>query len=134
MGPPLVFVSWAHYLQSKPQAGVVCCTPARAPTRRPESGEADAVMDAGECSNSKPCASSPDDGGFWAKLVPADSAFPEVELDEDNAVVCSRVTPAAGGEEVVWCQIRRGGDASPAMIRNLSRQEGAPGEREEAEW
>ncbi|KAF0895781.1 hypothetical protein E2562_016514 [Oryza meyeriana var. granulata] len=77
-------------------------------------------MDAGECSTSQPCASSPDaGGGVWAKLVPADSAFPEVELAEDDAVVCSRVTPA-GGEEVAWCEIRRGGDTSSATIRNLS--------------
>uniref|UniRef100_A0A0D9XPL7 E3 ubiquitin-protein ligase CHFR cysteine rich domain-containing protein n=1 Tax=Leersia perrieri TaxID=77586 RepID=A0A0D9XPL7_9ORYZ len=79
-------------------------------------------MDAGECSNSKPCASSPDAGGrgVWAKLVPSDSAFPAVELAEEDAVVCSLVAPAAGGEEVAWCEIRRGGDASSATIRNLS--------------
>ncbi|XP_015697790.1 uncharacterized protein LOC102720372 isoform X5 [Oryza brachyantha] len=78
-------------------------------------------MDAGECSSSQPCAPSPDasGGGVWAKLVPADSAFPEVELDEEDPVVCSRVTPA-GGEEVAWCEIRRGADASSATIRNLS--------------
>uniref|UniRef100_A0A0E0R4V9 E3 ubiquitin-protein ligase CHFR cysteine rich domain-containing protein n=1 Tax=Oryza rufipogon TaxID=4529 RepID=A0A0E0R4V9_ORYRU len=82
-------------------------------------------MDAGECSSSQPCASSSPDaaGGVWAKLVPSDSAFPEVELAEDDAVVCSRVTPDGGGEVVAWCEIRRGGgdgDASSATIRNLS--------------
>ncbi|BAF27724.2 uncharacterized protein [Oryza sativa Japonica Group] len=82
-------------------------------------------MDAGECSSSQPCASSSPDaaGGVWAKLVPSDSAFPEVELAEDDAVVCSRVTPDGGGEVAAWCEIRRGGgdgDASSATIRNLS--------------
>jgi len=53
--------------------------------------------------------------------VPADPAYPEVEVAEDDAVVCSLVAaPAAAGEEVAWCEIRRnGGDASSATIRNL---------------
>lgn len=52
--------------------------------------------------------------------VPADSAHPEVAVAEDDAVVCSLVAPAAaGGEELAWCEIRRGGDASSATIRNL---------------
>uniref|UniRef100_A0A0E0AQC0 Uncharacterized protein n=1 Tax=Oryza glumipatula TaxID=40148 RepID=A0A0E0AQC0_9ORYZ len=77
---------------------------------------------AGECSSSQPCASSSPDaaGDVWAKLVPSDSVFPEVELAEDDAVVCSRVTPDGGGEVVAWCKIRRGGDVSAATIWNLS--------------
>jgi len=52
--------------------------------------------------------------------VPADPAYPEVEVAEDDAVVCSLVAPAAGGEEVAWCKIRcDAGDASSASIRNL---------------
>ncbi|KAL5203603.1 hypothetical protein ABZP36_008474 [Zizania latifolia] len=51
--------------------------------------------------------------------LPADSAFPEVELAEDDAVICSRVTPTGGGK-VAWCEIRRGSDASSATIWNLS--------------
>jgi E3 ubiquitin-protein ligase CHFR len=51
--------------------------------------------------------------------VPSDSVFPEVELAEDDAVVCSRVTPDGGGEVVAWCKIRRGGDVSAATIWNL---------------
>jgi hypothetical protein len=53
--------------------------------------------------------------------VPADSAYPEVAVAEDDAVVCSLVAPAAGGEELAWCEIRRGGGggASSATIRNL---------------
>ncbi|CAO2143451.1 unnamed protein product [Urochloa humidicola] len=86
-------------------------------------------MDTGECSTSRPphpsaaSASSPASApAIWAKLVPADPAFPEVEVAEEDAVVCSLVAPAAaGGEEVAWCEIRRnGGDASSATIRNLS--------------
>ncbi|VAI03006.1 unnamed protein product [Triticum turgidum subsp. durum] len=77
-------------------------------------------MDSGECSNSNPSASSPGAAGVWAKLVPADSAYPEVAVAEGDAVVCSLVAPAAGGEELAWCEIRRGGDASSATIRNLS--------------
>ncbi|KAL6658446.1 hypothetical protein ACP70R_004032 [Stipagrostis hirtigluma subsp. patula] len=81
-------------------------------------------MDAGECSTSNPpqlSSSASAATGVWAKLVPADSAFPEVEVAEDDAVVCSRVAAAAGGEELAWCEIRRGGgDASSATIRNLS--------------
>uniref|UniRef100_A0A0D3GVW9 Uncharacterized protein n=1 Tax=Oryza barthii TaxID=65489 RepID=A0A0D3GVW9_9ORYZ len=71
---------------------------------------------------SQPCASSSPDaaGDVWAKLVPSDSVFPEVELAEDDAVVCSRVTPDGGGEVVAWCKIRRGGDVSAATIWNLS--------------
>uniref|UniRef100_A0A453HHW8 Uncharacterized protein n=1 Tax=Aegilops tauschii subsp. strangulata TaxID=200361 RepID=A0A453HHW8_AEGTS len=46
--------------------------------------------------------------------VPADSAYPEVAVAEGDAVVCSLVAPAAGGEELAWCEIRRGGDASSA--------------------
>uniref|UniRef100_A0A0E0AQB6 Uncharacterized protein n=1 Tax=Oryza glumipatula TaxID=40148 RepID=A0A0E0AQB6_9ORYZ len=53
-------------------------------------------------------------------VVPSDSVFPEVELAEDDAVVCSRVTPDGGGEVVAWCKIRRGGDVSAATIWNLS--------------
>lgn len=77
-------------------------------------------MDSGECSNSKPPAPTT---GVWAKLVPTDSAYPEVAVAEDYAVVCSLVAPAAAaaaGEELSWCEIRRGGDASSATIRNLS--------------
>ena len=48
-----------------------------------------------------------------------DSAYPEVAVAEEDAVVCSLVAPAAGGEELAWCEIRRGGDASSATIRNL---------------
>ncbi|KAM3311561.1 hypothetical protein ACQJBY_031914 [Aegilops geniculata] len=77
-------------------------------------------MDSGECSNSNPSASSPAAAGVWAKLVPADSGYPEVAVAEGDAVVCSLVAPAAGGEELAWCEIRRGGDASSATIRNLS--------------
>ncbi|KAL6870784.1 hypothetical protein ACP4OV_014632 [Aristida adscensionis] len=80
-------------------------------------------MDAGECSTSKqPPAPSPAAAGVWAKLVPADSAYPELEVAEDDAVVCSRVAAAGDGdgEEVAWCEIRRGGDGSSATIRNLS--------------
>uniref|UniRef100_A0A0E0BFY7 E3 ubiquitin-protein ligase CHFR cysteine rich domain-containing protein n=1 Tax=Oryza glumipatula TaxID=40148 RepID=A0A0E0BFY7_9ORYZ len=92
-------------------------------------------MDAGECSSSQPCASSSPDaaGGVWAKLVPSDSAFPEVELAEDDAVVCSRVTPDGGGEVVAWCEIRRGGgdgDASSATIRNLRGEPLETGKRQ----
>ncbi|GJN07267.1 hypothetical protein PR202_ga25086 [Eleusine coracana subsp. coracana] len=89
-------------------------------------------MDAGECSTSKPpqpcstSASSPAGHAVWAKLgdrpsrsVPADSAFPEVEVAENDAVVCSLMSPD-GEEELAWCEIRRGGDASSATIRNLS--------------
>jgi E3 ubiquitin-protein ligase CHFR len=50
--------------------------------------------------------------------VPADSAFPEVEVAEDDAVVCSLMSPSSG-EELAWCEIRRGGDASSTTIRNL---------------
>ncbi|CAL4989235.1 unnamed protein product [Urochloa decumbens] len=86
-------------------------------------------MDAGECSTSRPphpsAASAPSPSSataVWAKLVPSDPAFPEVEVAENDAVVCSLVAPAAtAGEEVAWCEIRRnGGDASSATIRNLS--------------
>nr|CAB3489299.1 unnamed protein product [Digitaria exilis] len=84
-------------------------------------------MDAGECSTSQPpnpaSASSPasSSSGVWAKLVPSDPAFPEVEVAEDDAVVCSLVAPAAAGEEVAWCEIRRNAGApSSATIRNLS--------------
>jgi hypothetical protein len=55
-------------------------------------------------------------GAFPA--VPSDSAFPEVGVAEDDAVVCSLVSPS-GGEELAWCEIRRGGDASSATIQNL---------------
>ncbi|WVZ53999.1 hypothetical protein U9M48_004874 [Paspalum notatum var. saurae] len=83
-------------------------------------------MDAGECSTStlpQASASSPAASpAVWARLVPADSAYPEVEVAEDDAVVCSLVAPADGaGKEVAWCEIRRGGgDAPSATIRNLS--------------
>uniref|UniRef100_A0A0E0QDS5 Uncharacterized protein n=1 Tax=Oryza rufipogon TaxID=4529 RepID=A0A0E0QDS5_ORYRU len=58
--------------------------------------------------------------GRCRSVVPSDSVFPEVELAEDDAVVCSRVTPDGGGEVVAWCKIRRGGDVSAATIWNLS--------------
>ncbi|XP_051179912.1 uncharacterized protein [Lolium perenne] len=77
-------------------------------------------MDSGECSNSTPSSSSPPAAAVWARLVPADSAYPAVAVAEEDAVVCSLVAPAAGGEELAWCEIRRGGDASSATIRNLS--------------
>ncbi|XP_047087917.1 E3 ubiquitin-protein ligase CHFR-like [Lolium rigidum] len=77
-------------------------------------------MDSGECSNSTPSSSSPPAAAVWARLVPADSAYPAVFVAEDDAVVCSLVAPAAGGEELAWCEIRRGGDGSSATIRNLS--------------
>jgi E3 ubiquitin-protein ligase CHFR len=41
-----------------------------------------------------------------------------VEVAEDDAVVCSLMSPSSG-EELAWCEIRRGGDASSTTIRNL---------------
>jgi hypothetical protein len=41
-----------------------------------------------------------------------------VEVAEDDAVVYSLMSPSSG-EELAWCEIRRGGDAPSATIRNL---------------
>ncbi|KAM2127182.1 hypothetical protein ACFX1R_007115 [Malus domestica] len=67
----------------------------------------------GENSGAKPCEE------FWAKLVPSDSRYPDVEISSCEIVVCSEILFSSIGK-CKWCKITRNSDHSSATIQNKS--------------
>nr|GMC64620.1 E3 ubiquitin-protein ligase CHFR isoform X1 [Ipomoea batatas] len=70
-------------------------------------------MEMGQSSGSKPSG----DGVVWAKLIPMDSSYSEIELKLNETVICSEVTSL---EKQAWCKITRGMDLVSATIQNTS--------------
>ncbi|KAJ0976910.1 hypothetical protein J5N97_012384 [Dioscorea zingiberensis] len=70
-------------------------------------------MESGQCSGAK----ERDDP--WAKLVPKNIGFQEVEIRSEDPVVCS-VTSLSSSEKCAWCEISWDFDRGVATIRNIS--------------
>ncbi|KAM2985627.1 hypothetical protein FF2_006005 [Malus domestica] len=56
---------------------------------------------------------------FWAKLVPSDSRYPDVEISSDELAVCSKIV-FSSIRKCKWCKITRNSDHSSATIQNKS--------------
>ncbi|KAM1099444.1 hypothetical protein FF1_005987 [Malus domestica] len=56
---------------------------------------------------------------FWAKLVPSDSRYPDVEISSDELAVCSKIV-FSSIRKCKWCNITRNSDHSSAKIQNKS--------------
>uniref|UniRef100_A0A2P2M5W7 E3 ubiquitin-protein ligase CHFR n=1 Tax=Rhizophora mucronata TaxID=61149 RepID=A0A2P2M5W7_RHIMU len=67
-------------------------------------------MEAGECSSSS-C------NEIWAKLVPSDSKYPDVEIRSKEMVICSAVK-SSSFEKHEWCKLTRNPDQSSATLQN----------------
>ncbi|KAJ4966502.1 hypothetical protein NE237_018351 [Protea cynaroides] len=70
-------------------------------------------MEAGESSGAKPYEE------LWAKLVPSDLKYPDVEIRAEGMVVCSDITYSSP-EKHEWCKIMRNLDLCSATLQNLS--------------
>ncbi|CAN6556505.1 unnamed protein product [Malus baccata var. baccata] len=71
------------------------------------------MAEVGESSGAKPCEE------FWAKLVPSDSRYPDVEISSCEIVVCSEILFSCI-RKCKWCKITRNSDHSSATIQNKS--------------
>ncbi|KAI9114319.1 hypothetical protein K1719_014547 [Acacia pycnantha] len=71
------------------------------------------MREQGECSGAK----SSDE--IWAKLVPSDSRYSDVEIRSDEKVICSEIT--SSGDKQNWCKIIRNSDLCSATIENNSQ-------------
>ncbi|CAA0839537.1 RING/U-box superfamily protein [Striga hermonthica] len=56
---------------------------------------------------------------IWAKLVPLDSSYLDIELRSTEVVVCSEIKSSLS-EKQEWCKITREKDQSSAIIQNKS--------------
>ncbi|XP_043709656.1 E3 ubiquitin-protein ligase CHFR isoform X2 [Telopea speciosissima] len=72
-------------------------------------------MEAGESSGAKPC------DEVWAKLVPSDSRYPDVEIRLECMVICSDIT-CSSPKKHEWCKITRNLDLCSATLQNLSSE------------
>ncbi|GAB4855340.1 hypothetical protein Ancab_023961 [Ancistrocladus abbreviatus] len=70
-------------------------------------------MEVGESSGSKPS------DEVWAKLVPLDSGYPDIEIRSNVTLVCSGIT-STSSDKHEWCQITRNSDLCSAIIKNKS--------------
>ncbi|XP_011007995.1 PREDICTED: E3 ubiquitin-protein ligase CHFR [Populus euphratica] len=75
-------------------------------------------MEFGECSSGSNSSSSSSDEA-WAKLVPSDSRYSDVEIRSNEMVICSEIT-SSSLEKHEWCKITRNSDQSSAMMQNKS--------------
>ncbi|KAJ8528496.1 hypothetical protein K7X08_022188 [Anisodus acutangulus] len=57
----------------------------------------------------------------WAKLIPVDSHYSEIELRLKETVICSEVDNSSGKQD--WCKITRSVDLVSAMMQNKSSKE-----------
>lgn len=73
-------------------------------------------MEFGECSSGSNSSSSNE---AWAKLVPSDSRYSDVEIRSNEMVICSEIT-STSLEKHEWCKITRNSDQSSAMMQNKS--------------
>ncbi|KAF7840193.1 E3 ubiquitin-protein ligase CHFR [Senna tora] len=69
--------------------------------------------ESGECSGAKPS------DEVWAKLVPSDSRYSDVEIRSEEKVICSEIT-ASSDDKLNWCKIVRNSDLCSATIENNS--------------
>ncbi|KAM1039958.1 hypothetical protein ACFX2I_029206 [Malus domestica] len=69
------------------------------------------MTEVGEISGAKPCEE------IWAKLVPSDSRYLDVEISSDEIVVCSEIL-FSSIHKCKWCKITRNSDHSSATIQN----------------
>lgn len=58
----------------------------------------------------------------WAKLIPTDSRYSEIELRLKETVICSEVKHSSS-EKQDWCKITRNVDLDSAMMQNRSLKE-----------
>ncbi|RXH84837.1 hypothetical protein DVH24_041605 [Malus domestica] len=65
----------------------------------------------GESSGAKPSEE------FWAKLVPSDSRYLDVQISSDEIVLCSEIL-FSSIRKCKWCKITRNSDHSSATIQN----------------
>ncbi|KAK7358744.1 hypothetical protein VNO77_00682 [Canavalia gladiata] len=72
------------------------------------------MEDLGECS-----ASAKPSDEIWAKLVPSDSKFSDVEIRSDEKVIFSEIS-AASNDKHSWCKIVRNSDLCSATVENKS--------------
>ncbi|KAL3341690.1 hypothetical protein AABB24_025949 [Solanum stoloniferum] len=72
------------------------------------------AMEKGESSTPK----LPEDE-VWAKLIPTDSRYSEIELRLKETVICSEVKNSSS-EKQDWCKITRNVDLDSAMMQNRS--------------
>ncbi|XP_077248785.1 RING/U-box superfamily protein [Tasmannia lanceolata] len=70
-------------------------------------------MEPGECSGTKV------DEETWARLVPSDSRYSDVEIKSNEMIICSEITRSSP-EKHKWCKITRNEDLISATIQNLS--------------
>ncbi|XP_061369902.1 uncharacterized protein LOC133312678 isoform X2 [Gastrolobium bilobum] len=68
----------------------------------------------GECSGS----AKPSDE-IWAKLVPSDSRYSDVEIRSDEKVICSEMSSTCSDKHS-WCKIVRNSDLCSATMENKS--------------
>ncbi|KAL0343263.1 UNVERIFIED_CONTAM: hypothetical protein Sangu_1213700 [Sesamum angustifolium] len=71
-------------------------------------------MERGESSASDSCS---DD--IWAKLVPLDSSYSDIELKSNEVTICSEVKNSSS-EKQEWCKIAREKDQASALMQNKS--------------
>ncbi|GFP92841.1 E3 ubiquitin-protein ligase chfr [Phtheirospermum japonicum] len=71
-------------------------------------------MEIGESSGSNSAGDS-----IWAKLVPLDSSYSDIELRSNEVAVCSEIKSSTS-EKQEWCKITREKDQSLALMRNKS--------------
>ncbi|KAL0332579.1 UNVERIFIED_CONTAM: hypothetical protein Scaly_2159400 [Sesamum calycinum] len=71
-------------------------------------------MERGESSGSDSCC---DD--IWAKLVPLDSSYSDIELKSNEVTICSEVKNSSS-EKQEWCKIAREKDQVSALMQNKS--------------
>lgn len=71
------------------------------------------MAEVGESSGAKPSCE------IWAKLVPSDSRYPDVEISSDEIVICSEIL-FSSTDKWKWCKITRSSDHSSATIQNKS--------------
>lgn len=74
-------------------------------------------MEKGESSTPKP----PQDE-VWAKLIPTDSRYSEIELRLKETIICSEIKNSSSRKQA-WCKITRNVDLDSAMMQNRSSKE-----------
>ncbi|KAI4343516.1 hypothetical protein L6164_010856 [Bauhinia variegata] len=71
------------------------------------------MVESGECSGTKPS------DEVWAKLVPSDSRYSDVEIWSDEKVICSEII-SSSSDKHNWCKIVRNSDLCSATVQNKS--------------
>ncbi|CAI9095301.1 OLC1v1031221C1 [Oldenlandia corymbosa var. corymbosa] len=73
-------------------------------------------MERGE-SSTPPSNSSVSNDNVWAKLVPSDSRYSDIELTSNETLVCSEISISSSGKSE-WCRITRNMDLVSATFHN----------------